>query len=78
MAPSQIQVASNALERLLKEEQSYYKEQEQQETSIAKLEKESGGEDEDGNKAFQLKQEVCLTHCPLSMFLLPGLRESID
>ncbi|KIV77410.1 hypothetical protein PV11_09207 [Exophiala sideris] len=57
MAPSQIQVASNALERLLKEEKSYYKEHEQQEARIAKLEKESGGEDEDGNKEFQLKQE---------------------
>ncbi|KAI1612108.1 tubulin binding cofactor A [Exophiala viscosa] len=57
MAPSQIQVASKSLERLLKEEQSYYKEQEQQEARIAKLEKESGGEDDDGNKAFTLKQE---------------------
>jgi len=42
---------------MLKEEASYYKEQEQQAVRIAKLEKETGEEDEPGNREFQLKQE---------------------
>ena len=72
MAPSQLQVAISSLKRLLKEEASYYKEQEHQETRIAKLEKDET--DEDGNREFTLKQEVrhpsqtipfCLTSCVL-------------
>ncbi|KIW20906.1 hypothetical protein PV08_01485 [Exophiala spinifera] len=55
MAPSQIQVVISSLQRLLKEENSYYKEQEQQEARIAKLEKDKT--DEDGNREFTLKQE---------------------
>jgi len=55
MAPSQLQVAISSLKRLLKEEASYYKEQEHQETRIAKLEKDET--DEDGNREFTLKQE---------------------
>lgn len=68
MAPSQIQIAISSLQRLLKEEASYYKEQEHQETRIAKLESETGVEDaegESGNREFKLKQEVCLfVHLP--------------
>jgi len=45
MAPSQLQVAISSLKRLLKEEASYYKEQEHQETRIAKLEKVETDED---------------------------------
>lgn len=61
MAPSQVQIATSALQRLLKEEKSYFKEQEQQEARIAKLEKQAPGStgDSDGNEEFQLKQEVC-------------------
>lgn len=57
MAPSQIQIAISSLKRLLKEEQSYYKEQKQQEASISKLENQDGSNNE--NHEFQLKQEVC-------------------
>jgi len=57
MAPSQLQIAISSLRRLLKEEASYYKEQEHQAVRIAKLEKETGEEDEPGNREFQLKQE---------------------
>lgn len=56
MAPSQIQVAISSLQRLLNEENSYYKEQEQQESRIAKLEKDKT--DADGNREFTLRQEV--------------------
>lgn len=58
MAPSQLQIATSSLQRLLKEEASYYKEQEQQEARIAKLEKETGDE----NHEFQIKQEVRLVY----------------
>lgn len=57
MPPSQIQIATQSLQRLVKEEASYFKEQEQQEKRIAKLEQ-SNSDDEDGNKEFTLKQEV--------------------
>jgi tubulin-specific chaperone A len=58
MAPSQIQIATSSLQRLIKEEASYYKEHEQQEARIAKLEKDTSNED--GNREFILKQEVSL------------------
>ncbi len=72
MAPSQLQVAISSLKRLLKEEASYYKEQEHQETRIAKLEKDET--DEDGNREFTLKQEVrqFFTHNGIP-FCLTGL-----
>ena len=57
MAPSQVQIATSALQRLMKEEKSYYKELEQQQTRITKLEKGEGG-DSEGNEEYQLKQEV--------------------
>lgn len=57
MAPSQLKIATSALQRLLKEEQSYYKEQEQQEARIAKLESEANG-NSDGNYEYSLRQEV--------------------
>lgn len=60
MAPSQIQIATSSLQRLLKEEASYFKEQEQQEARIQKLEKQDPATaDSDGNQEFVLKQEVC-------------------
>ena len=52
--PSQLAIATSALNRLVKEEASYHKELEKQEASIAKLEQ--GGGDE--NAEFTLKQEV--------------------
>lgn len=56
--PSALAIATSALQRLVKEEASYHKEQKQQEASIQKLEA-AEGPDEDGNRAFQLQQEVC-------------------
>ena len=59
MAPSQVQIATGALQRLVKEETSYFKELDQQKARIAKLEKGEG--DDPDNQEFQLKQEVSLT-----------------
>ncbi|KAG9796204.1 hypothetical protein KCU88_g184, partial [Aureobasidium melanogenum] len=67
--PSQLQIAISSLQRLLKEEASYYKEQSQQEARIAKLEKEGTGDDDDGNREFQLKQEVRTTSSIISYFV---------
>ena len=63
MAPSQMQISTSALQRLLKEEQSYYKEQEQQEARISKLKNDTSGDDE--NHDYQLKQEVRMQILPL-------------
>jgi len=73
MAPSQLQIAISSLQRLLKDEASYYKEQEQQEARIAKLEKESGEDDEVGNHEYQLKQEVRANIRPFLGTKGPGL-----
>lgn len=75
MAPSQIQVAISSLQRLLKEENSYYKEQEQQETRIAKLEKDKT--DEDGNREFTLKQEV-ITPLTLTLPRFPSTTPELE
>ena len=56
--PSQLSIATGALNRLVKEEKSYHRELQQQEASIAKLE---SGEDGDENADFQLRQEVRFT-----------------
>lgn len=55
-APSQIAINTSALNRLVKEQASYHKELEQQQASIAKLEQQQGGSDE--NAEFTLRQEV--------------------
>lgn len=67
MAPSQIQIATGALQRLVKEEASYHKEMEQQQARIAKLEAKQGQAEGDGNEEFELRQEVS------NMSLMPGL-----
>lgn len=54
-APSQLSIATSAVERLLKEESSYHKELDQQQARIKKLEE---GDAEGENAEFQLKQEV--------------------
>ncbi|KAK3066176.1 tubulin folding cofactor A [Teratosphaeriaceae sp. CCFEE 6253] len=51
--PSQLSIATSVVNRLVKEEASYHKELERQQTSIAKLEQ--GGGDE--NAEYVLKQE---------------------
>lgn len=59
MAPrSQLSIATSSLQRLVKEEASYHKELEHQQTRIDKLE--HGGGDE--NADFQLRQEVGMFH----------------
>jgi tubulin-specific chaperone A len=55
--PSQLSIATSSVQRLVKEEASYYKELKQQE---ARLEKTLASKDEDENAEFTLKQEVCL------------------
>jgi tubulin-specific chaperone A len=59
-APSQLAIATSSLQRLAKEVASYHKELQMQQKSIDRLEKSQVEEtDEDrGNHAFQLKQEV--------------------
>lgn len=52
--PSQLSIATSSVNRLVKEEASYYKELEQQQARIAKLEQDGGDE----NAEFQMKQEV--------------------
>jgi tubulin-specific chaperone A len=62
MAPSQLQIATGVLQRLVKEEASYHKELASQQARIEKLEKaqaEGKAEAEsDGNEEYQLRQEV--------------------
>lgn len=53
--PSQLAIASGSLQRLVKEETSYYKELTQQETRLEKL---LANKDEDENREFLLRQEV--------------------
>lgn len=53
--PSQLAIATSAVNRLVKEEASYHKELEQQQARIEKL-KQAGSDDE--NAEWNLKQEV--------------------
>jgi len=55
--PSQITIATSSVQRLVKEEASYHKELVAQQSRLDKLLKDET--DEDGNKEFQVKQEVC-------------------
>lgn len=65
--PSQLAIATSAVNRLVKEEASYHKELEQQQARIAKLEQ--GGND-DENADFIFKQEVGLSSLPILCFIL--------
>ncbi|QKX59067.1 uncharacterized protein TRUGW13939_06197 [Talaromyces rugulosus] len=49
-------IATSSVQRLVKEEASYHRELEEQKKRVAKLESETGA-DEDGNREFLLKQE---------------------
>jgi tubulin-specific chaperone A len=60
--PSPLQIATSSLERLIKEEGSYHKELAQQVARIKRLEENEV--DEDGNREFALKQEVCFRPFP--------------
>lgn len=61
--PSQLAIATSVVNRLVKEERSYHKEMEHQQSSIAKLEQGGGG---DENADFTLRQEV-RREAPLSL-----------
>ena len=54
MAPSQLSIATSSLNRLVKEENSYHKELEQQQARLKKLEQPSADE----NAEYMIKQEV--------------------
>ena len=62
--PSPLAIATSSLQRLVREEASYHKEEQQQESRIQNLENQDGdAAGEEGNKEFQLKQEVWQTLC---------------
>lgn len=54
--PSQFDITIASLQRLIKEEKSYLDELEQQKARIAKLERDTNGNNE--NLEYQIKQEV--------------------
>lgn len=66
-APSPLHIATQSVQRLLKEEASYRKELAQQGVRVKKLEEDikATGSSEDGNAEFMLKQEVRPTAMPL-------------
>jgi tubulin-specific chaperone A len=55
--PSQLAIATSAVNRLVKEEASYHKELEHQQARIEKLKQASSDEE---NAEWNLKQEVCV------------------
>ncbi len=61
--PSALAIATQAVQRLVKEESYYHKEQASQEARIKRLEDDiaAGSADLDSNAEYTLKQEVC-TH----------------
>ena len=63
MPPSQLSIATSSLLRLVKEEKSYHAELQSQQKRIAELESATSNgnaepEGEEGNRDFQLRQEV--------------------
>ena len=59
--PNPLSIATSSLARLIREEASYHKEQEQQEAAITTLETQSEdkeNEGEEGNREFTLTQQV--------------------
>ncbi|MCJ1309026.1 hypothetical protein MMC25_002681 [Agyrium rufum] len=71
-APSPLQIATNSLTRLVKEEVSYHTELEQQQARVAKLEKDPG---DDQNAEFVLRQEKKAIE--ETRLIFPELREKI-
>ena len=79
--PSPLHIATQSVQRLLKEETSYRKELTQQGERVKKLGDEvaAGGSSEDGNAEFMLRQEVrfratapLIVYCIANYFLLRG------
>jgi len=57
MPRSQLEITTSSVIRLVKEEASYHRELQQQTERLNKLENDQSNEDE--NKEYLLKQEVC-------------------
>ncbi|KJX95709.1 tubulin-specific chaperone Rbl2 like protein [Zymoseptoria brevis] len=74
-APSQLSIATSALNRLVKEKASYHKEFEQQQATIAKLEAEQSTS-EDENAEYTLRQERKALEETKAMF--PQLKTKIE
>ncbi|KAK2593928.1 tubulin folding cofactor A [Conoideocrella luteorostrata] len=76
--PSQLAIATSSVSRLLKEEGSYHKELADQEVQVAKLEEsiKNGGDNEDGNAEFMLKQNKIALEQTKAVF--GPLRERIN
>lgn len=55
--PSQLTIATSAVQRLVKEEASYHKELEKQQSRLASTKENKDGDD---NAEYQIKQEVRL------------------
>jgi hypothetical protein len=69
-APSQLHIATQVVQRLVKEEKSYYTELEGQKKRMEKLKADlASGANTDENAEFMLKQEVILLLSLLSSFL---------
>lgn len=73
MAPSQVQISTSVLQRLIKEETSYHKELEQQKARISKIE--NGEGDDPDNYEYQMKQERKALE--ETKAVIPGMREKI-
>ncbi|KAF7190585.1 Tubulin-specific chaperone A [Pseudocercospora fuligena] len=72
-APSQLAIATSALNRLVKEEASYHQEQKSQEARIAKLEADQSN---DENAEYTLRQERKALEETNAMF--PQLKQKIE
>ncbi|KAL2838500.1 tubulin binding cofactor A [Aspergillus pseudodeflectus] len=75
MAPrSQLEIATGSVQRLIKEEQSYRRELEQQKARIQKLEAQDPSEDE--NREYMLRQERLAVEETERVF--PNLKQKIE
>ena len=85
--PSSLTIAAQSVQRLVKEETYYHKEQAQQEERIKKLQQEieTNNPDLDSNAEYVLRQEVCGVvcqqthfHCQLTPYLIIANRSRRD
>lgn len=70
---SPLAIATSAVQRLVKEEASYHRELEQQTKRLQKLESEGPGDNDEGNHAFLIKQEVRILLSCLYIVTVPDL-----
>ncbi|KAI5304302.1 hypothetical protein KEM56_006643 [Ascosphaera pollenicola] len=77
MAPrSPLSIATQSLQRLVKEEASYHRELEQQEERIKRLTAEPVADDDDGNREYFIKQEKQALEETKKIF--PSLKQKIN